>query len=142
MQCEQPSSKRSERRARTEEAHEPTSPLLKTINVALLLACLLTGLTIQVLIRAKAQGFLDCSFPPYDPNPVKNSWPANRHVAVKIDDAWDETGRGAFEAGVRKWNDAKTLTCSNVSFDTFTAYHFDDYAALPPDDTVFFRCVN
>lgn len=39
------------------------------------------------------------------------------------------------------WNLWKLYDCSYVTFDTFTAYHFDDYSpnTLPPDNTVYWQ---
>jgi hypothetical protein len=62
-------------------------------------------------------------------------------VRVLIDDTWNADDRSAFESGIRMWNRWTTFDCSYVTFDSFTANHFDDYSpgTLPPENTVYWE---
>lgn len=66
-----------------------------------------------------------------------DSWPKRTKVTVRIDDAWSSTERGFFAQGIQKWNGVPPLpaNCSLVTFSGFSAHHFTDYAAPPPDNT-------
>ncbi len=109
--------------------------IIRIINLALLFACLLIGITARVMIHVKAQG--GCQYPPLASDPIKFSWAPNTSVTVEIDDTWNPSDRGAFESGIRKWNDWKLFDCSNVSFGIFNAHHFTDYSGQPPINTVY-----
>jgi hypothetical protein len=111
---------------------------LKVINLALLLACLLTGITTREKVKAKAR--VDCSYPNLASDPIKFSWAPNTHITVEIDDSWTNSDdRDAFQSGIMKWNDWKSFDCSWVSFDTFDTHHFTDYSEIPPNNTVYWE---
>ena len=78
-----------------------------------------------------------CTPPGFLAPPPARSWMPNALVQVKIDDTWNETDRGYIEEGIRKWNGA--LNCSGVVFTDFSPQHFSDYAASPPDNTVYWQ---
>jgi hypothetical protein len=108
---------------------------VRIINLILLFGCLLTGLTAPFVLPAKAR--VSCEYPPLFSNPIKASWAPSTTVTVVIDDTWNADDRGAFESGIRKWNDWKAFDCSHVSFETFTSRHFTDYSVIPPNNTVY-----
>ena len=101
------------------------------VNYSLLLATVLIAVVTQVATHVGAQS--SCTGePPTGPNSFKNSWPANKNVSVRIDDAWSSSSRNALASGVNEWNGWRILNCSGVFFSGFEAIHFNDYAALPP----------
>jgi hypothetical protein len=53
------------------------------------------------------------------------------NVTVRIDDAWSDPERAAFQAGVEKWNQANN--CSSVTFGDYSPIHFTNYTSAPPD---------
>lgn len=108
---------------------------LQILNLALLLLTLIAGIGPRVISTASAQ--IGCVPPDLVSNPIKFSWAPNTNVTVEIDDDWNSDDKGAFESGIRKWNDWNTFDCSGVSFDTFNSHNFTSYSVLPPDNTVY-----
>lgn len=75
--------------------------------------------------------------PPFVELPPKNSWRQFEQVAVRIDDAWNETDRGYIQQGIEKWNQANN--CSWVTFHDFSSIDFTNYTETPPDRTVWWQ---
>ena len=107
---------------------------VRIINLILLFACLLTGLTAPFALSAKAR--VTCEYPKLASDPVRFSWAPNTNVTVEIDDTWSDSDREAFKNGISRWNDWKAFDCSNITFATFNVHHFNDYSGTPPNNTV------
>jgi hypothetical protein len=110
---------------------------VRFINLLLLFACLLAVLTAPFILPAKAR--VSCEYPMLASDPIKFSWASNISITVEIDDTWNASDREAFQSGISRWNDWKSFDCSNVTFATFNAHHFNDYSGLPPNNTVYWQ---
>ena len=77
-----------------------------------------------------------CLVPFYE-TPPRDSWHQYENVTVRIDDAWPEPERGAFQSGIEKWNLAGN--CSSVTFGDYSSLHFTNYTTAPPDWTIWWQ---
>lgn len=104
------------------------------IQCGLILFCCLFIAVTRTELTVNSQS--SCLVPFWE-TPPKDSWHKFENVTVRIDDAWAEADRNAFQAGIEKWNQA--LNCSSVTFFDYSSIHFSNYNAAPPDWTLWWQ---
>lgn len=105
-----------------------------TIQVGLILFCCLFIAVTRSEVTVNSQS--SCLVPFWE-TPPKDSWHQHENVTVRIDDAWGEPERNAFQAGIEKWNQANN--CSGVTFGDYSSIHFTNYSSAPPDWTIWWQ---
>lgn len=105
-----------------------------TIQLALILFCCLFIAVTRTEVTVNSQS--SCLVPFWE-TPPKDSWRQYENVTVRFDDAWSESERSAFQAGIEKWN--QTNNCSSVTFGDYSPIHFTTYSDPPPDWTVWWQ---
>ena len=71
---------------------------------------------------------------PFMGTPPRYSWRQNENVTVRIDDAWSESERNAFQAGIEKWNQANN--CSWVTFGDYKNSLLVDSRGCSSEDVI------
>jgi hypothetical protein len=103
------------------------------IQLGLIIFCCLFVVVTRTEIPVESQS---CIVPFWEP-PPKDSWRQFEQIAVRIDDAWEESERLAFQQGIEKWNIASN--CSYVTFYDYSPIHFTTYEEIPPNWTLWFQ---
>lgn len=105
----------------------------RTIQISLIVLCCFFLAVMRNEVPANTQS---CIVPHWEA-PPKDSWLQYEQVAVRIDDAWNESERSYFQQGIEKWNQADN--CAWVTFYDYSPIHFDSYDQVPPDYTLWFQ---